>query len=109
MGIYLFLIIDSFAVGMVFAVVHGAAFAGSFLMLQLLLANTFGSKSLGALRGFIVPWQMVANALGPLAATLVYDTTGSYTPILRTYIVLQVLLVLALVFALRGLKPKDSE
>ena len=108
-GIYLFLIIDSFAVGMVFAVVHGGAFAGSFLMLQLLLANTFGSKSLGALRGFIVPWQMVANALGPLAATLVYDTTGSYGPILRTYMGLQVLLVLVLVFALRGLKPKDSE
>ena len=108
-GIYLFLIINSFAVGMVFAVLHGAAFAGSFLMLQLLLANTFGSKSLGTLRGFIVPWQMVANALGPLAATLVYDTTGSYDPILRTYIVLQVLLVLALVFALRGLKPRDSE
>ena len=108
-GIYLFLIINSFAVGMVFAVLHGAAFAGSFLMLQLLLANTFGSKSLGTLRGFIVPWQMVANALGPLAATLVYDTTGSYGPILRTYIGLQVVLVLVLVFVLRGLKPRDSE
>ena len=107
-GIYLFLIIDSFAVGMFFAVLHGAAFAGSFLMLQLLLANTFGSASLGTLRGFIVPWQMVANALGPLAATLVFDTTGSYGPILRTYIVLQVVLVLVLLFALRGLKPRDT-
>ena len=107
-GIYLFLIIDSFAVGMFFAVLHGAAFAGSFLMLQLLLANTFGSASLGTLRGFIVPWQMVANALGPLAATLVFDTTGSYGPILRTYIALQVVLVLVLLFALRGLKPRDT-
>lgn len=108
-GIYLFLMIDSFAVGMFFAVLHGAAFAGSFLMLQLLLANTFGAASLGTLRGFIVPWQMVANALGPLAATLVFDTTGSYGPILRTYIVLQVVLVLVLLFALRGVRPRDSE
>ena len=108
-GIYLFLIIDSFAVGIFFAVLHGAAFAGSFLMLQLLLANTFGSASLGTLRGFIVPWQMVANALGPLAATLVFDTTGGYGPILRTYIVLQVILILVLLFALRGLRPRDSE
>ena len=108
-GIYLFLIIDSFAVGMFFAVLHGSAFAGSFLMLQLLLANTFGSASLGTLRGFIVPWQMVANALGPLAATLVFDTTGSYGPILRTYIVLQVVLVLVLLFFLRGVRPRESE
>ena len=108
-GIYLFLIIDSFAVGIFFAVLHGSAFAGSFLMLQLLLANTFGSASLGTLRGFIVPWQMVANALGPLAATLVFDTTGSYGPILRTYIVLQVLLILVLLFFLRGVRPRDSE
>ena len=108
-GIYLFLMIDSFAVGIFFAVLHGAAFAGSFLMLQLLLANTFGSASLGTLRGFIVPWQMVANALGPLAATLVFDTTGSYGPILQTYIVLQVILILVLLFALRGVKPMDSE
>ncbi len=108
-GIYLFLIIDSFAVGMAFAILHGTAFAGSFLMLQLLLANTFGSASLGALRGFIVPWQMVANALGPLAATLVFDTTGSYGPILQAYIALEVVLVLALLFALRSLKPRAAE
>ena len=108
-GIYLFLIIDSFAVGMAFAILHGTAFAGSSLMLQLLLANTFGSASLGALRGFIVPWQMVANALGPLAATLVFDTTGSYGPILQAYIALEVVLVLMLLFALRSLRPRGAE
>jgi sugar phosphate permease len=99
-GIVLFLLVDSFALGLVFAVLHGASFAGSFLILQLLLADYFGSASLGTLRGFMQPWQMAANAMGPLGATLVYDTMGSYSLILWAYIVLQVVLVLALLLAL---------
>ena len=99
-GILMFLLVDSFALGLLFALIHGVAFGGSALMLQLLLANYNGSASLGALRGFILPWQMTANAMGPLGATLVYDTTGSYSLILGTYIVLQVALILALLLAL---------
>jgi sugar phosphate permease len=99
-GILLFLLVDGFPMGLLFAVLHGASFGGSFLMLQLLLADYYGSASLGTLRGFIVPWQMVANAMGPLTATLVFDTTGSYTLILEAYIVLQVVLILVLLLAL---------
>jgi len=100
LGILLFLLVDGFPLGLLFAVIHGASFGGSFLVLQLLLADHFGSASLGALRGFILPWQMVANAMGPLTATLVFDTTGGYTPIFVTYIVLQGILLLALLFGL---------
>jgi cyanate permease len=99
-GILLFLLVDGFPLGLLFAVIHGASFGGSFLVLQLLLADYFGSASLGALRGFILPWQMVANAMGPLTATLVFDITGGYTPIFVTYIALQGVLLLALLLGL---------
>jgi MFS family permease len=81
-------------------VFHGAFFAGLFLMLQLLVADYYGSASLGTIRGFIFPWQMMANSIGPLAATLVYDFTGSYSFILSVYVVIHVMLVIALIFAL---------
>ena len=102
-GIFLFMNVDNFAFGLLFAVVHGACFAGEFLMLQLLLADYYGSASLSTLRGFTTPMQMVANAIGPLSAALVYDITGSYQLILGIYIGLQVVLVLALLVSLPSL------
>ena len=99
-GIFLFMNVDNFSLGLLFAIIHGACFAGEFLMLQLLLADYYGSASLGTLRGFTTPMQMIANAIGPLSAALVYDITGSYKPILGVYIGLQVVLMLALSISL---------
>ena len=102
-GIFLFRSVDTFSFGLLFALVHGACFAGEFLMLQLLLADYYGSASLSTLRGFTTPMQMVANAMGPLSAALVYDITGSYQLILGVYIGLQIVLVLALLISLPSL------
>ena len=99
-GIFLMLLVSGFLSGLIFAVFHGACFAGLFLMLQLLVADYYGSASLGTIRGFIFPWQMIANSVGPLAATLVYDSTGSYSFILTVYIVIHAVLTAALIFAL---------
>jgi len=103
-GIFLLLFVTNFSMGLGFAVLHGASFGGSFLMLQLLIPDYYGSASIGALRGFIVPWQMFANAMGPLAATLVYDMTSSYTLILIAYVILQIVLIIVLMAALPSKK-----
>ena len=103
-GISILLIVDNFAMGLGFAVIHGACFGGSFLILQLFVPNYFGSASVATLRGFIVPWQMICNAMGPLAATLVFDMTSSYNLILFVYIILQGALILALMTALPSTK-----
>ena len=55
--------------------------------------------TLGALRGVVMPWQMATNAVGPLAATLVFDTQGSYVVILWIYVALQSLVFLGLLAA----------
>lgn len=95
-GILLFIHINNMAIGILFALIHGACFAGTLLVLQILLADYYGSKSLGALRGITTPIQMGANAIGPLSAALVFDTTGSYSPILWVYVFLQILVMLSI-------------
>ncbi|MCY4624411.1 MAG: MFS transporter [Chloroflexi bacterium] len=98
-GTLLLIALDNMAIGAVFAVVHGTAFAGSLLAQQVILADYYGSRHLGALRGVVMPWQMATNAVGPLAATLVFDTQGSYVVILWIYVALQSLVFLGLLAA----------
>ena len=102
-GTLLLLTVGSLWIGMIFAFVHGASFAGSLLAQQVIMADYYGSAHLGALRGVVLPWQMASNAVGPLAATLVFDIRGSYTVILWVYVSIQLLVLLAL---LRARPPK---
>ena len=110
-GTMLLLNVDAVWIGMVFAVVHGASFAGSLLAQQVILADYYGSANLGALRGVILPWQMASNAVGPLAATLVFDIRGDYTVILWMYVAIQLAVLVALVSAhpprLQRIKGRD--
>ena len=98
-GTLLLIALDSVWIGVLFALVHGIAFAGSLLAQQIILADYYGSRHLGALRGAVLPWQMASNAVGPLAATLVFDTQGSYLAILWLYVVIQSLVFFALLAA----------
>tara|TARA_B100000809_G_scaffold144228_1_gene141777 strand:+ start:609 stop:1868 length:1260 start_codon:yes stop_codon:yes gene_type:complete len=102
-GTLLLLNVDALWVGIVFALVHGASFAGSLLAQQVILADYYGSANLGALRGVVLPWQMASNAVGPLAATLVFDIKGDYTVILWIYVAIQLAVLVAL---LRAHPPK---
>ena len=98
-GTLLLISLDSMLIGSIFALVHGVAFAGTLLAQQVILADFYGSRHLGALRGAVLPWQMASNSVGPLAATLVFDTQGSYVAILWLYVVIQALVFLGLLGA----------
>ncbi len=100
-GTLLLMSVDGVWIGMIFAFFHGASFAGSLLAQQVILADYYGSAHLGALRGVVLPWQMASNAVGPLAATLVFDIRGDYTVILWIYVAIQ----LAVLFALLRAHP----
>ena len=64
----------------IFAAVYGFVLGGTNLLINLALANYFGRRSLGAITGFVFPFQLMANSIGPLAAGLTYDLTGGYAP-----------------------------
>ena len=85
--------------GLAFAVIQGTAFGGSLLAQQVILADYYGSRHLGAIRGAVLPWQMASNAIGPLAATLVFDTQGSYAMVFWAYVAMQSLVFFALLAA----------
>lgn len=98
-GIVLLTQVRSMSSALTFAVVHGSFFGGMVLLQNLIYADYFGRRSLGSIRGFTTPFQMAANAVGPLAGALVYDLTGGYTPILVVFTALMAVSALAMVVA----------
>ena len=58
----------------------------------MIFADYYGRESLGAIRGVVWPVQMVANAAGPLAASVTYDVVGNYVAI---FIIFTALILLA--------------
>lgn len=98
-GIVLLTITHSFGMGLLFAALHGMFFGLFQLFQTLMFADYYGRTSLGAIRGFMTVFFMIANAFGPLAATLVFDFSGSYLPILRLYVVLSLVISACIFFA----------
>ena len=61
-----------------FVVIFGATMGGGFMMRPLIVANYFGRGHIGAITGYMRPFQGLTTALGPVVVALVYDTLGSY-------------------------------
>ncbi len=64
----------------VFAISYGFVLGGWNILIGLMIASYFGRRSLGTITGFIAPFQLAANSVGPIAAGLAYDLTGGYVP-----------------------------
>jgi MFS family permease len=99
LGIFILSIADSLGTAYLFALVHGLTFGGIPMLQQLVWADYFGRRSQGAIRGFVTPVQMTANAFGPLTAAFVFDQLGSYVPIFRVYILIYVVASVAIFLA----------
>jgi MFS family permease len=77
-GIMVLLVADSVALAMVFAITFGLSF-GSFVTLsQVIYADYFGRRSMGAIYGSSQPVQLTFNALGPYVAGVWFDHAGTY-------------------------------
>ena len=62
----------------VFSIVFGLGFGGSFTMIQLTCVETFGQKSLGKILGIVNMVDPIGGALGPVVAGQLRTATGSY-------------------------------
>jgi MFS family permease len=62
--------------------VYGLAWGGFWLLQPLMLANYFGSRNLGAIRGVNQPFMAIASGISPIAAAAIFDATGEYTWVL---------------------------
>jgi MFS family permease len=69
----------------IYALTHGLG-AGSWLpTMSMLVSTSFGLASYGAIFGTASFVQCIGTATGPLIAGLVYDVTGTYTPVFITF------------------------
>ena len=98
-GVFVMSLINDLRTAYIFAIVHGFCFGGMPMLQQIVWADYFGRESQGAIRGIVTPIQMLCNALGPLAATLVFDNTGSYISIFYAFLLIYIIAAFAMAFA----------
>ena len=87
------------AVALFWAVYLGVINGGIHTLMQVIYADYYGSRSLGAIRGLNAPAQMGANSLGPLAAAVAFDYRGDYFLIFALYGILLVFSSLSIFLA----------
>ena len=75
------------------AVLFGAGIGGILTMIPVAWASYFGRAHFGAIRGITLPAQVGGQAIGPLAAGVLHDLTGSYASGLGVFAVLSLLAV----------------
>ena len=86
-------------VALFWAVYLGVLNGGMQTLTQVIYADYYGSRSLGAIRGLNAPAQMGANSLGPLAAAVAFDYRGDYFLIFALYGILLVFSSLSIFLA----------
>ena len=83
--------VDGPLLGYASAVMFGAGMGGILTMIPVAWANYFGRAHFGAIRGITLPAQVGGQAMGPLAAGVLHDLTGSYASGLTAFAVLSLL------------------
>ena len=61
-----------------FVIFFGLTMGGSFILRPLIVANYFGREHIGAITGYMRPFQALTGAIGPVAVAAAYDAQGSY-------------------------------
>ncbi len=93
----LFLTVDNTAMAFVVATLFGFGLGGLLVVPSVIVADYFGRRSLGAVRGFVEPWVGGGQAAGALGAGLIYDITGNYRavfPMLTAFAILAAVVIL---------------
>ena len=83
--------VDGPLLGYASAVLFGAGLGGILTMIPVAWANYFGRAHFGAIRGITLPAQVGGQAMGPLAAGVLHDLTGSYASGLTAFAVLSLI------------------
>jgi MFS family permease len=81
----------------VFAFIFGVALGGDYMIIPLMAAELFGVKVMGRVMGLIITLDGVAEALAPMLAAWLRDTTGSYANGFASLIILAVIGTVAVV------------
>ena len=95
---------DSYVEALLFAVLFGVTTSMRGIIETLLIANYFGRKSLGTIRGFARMWTVIST-IGPVFGGFTRDITGTYTLTFLVFAAAAGLMFLTMVFATQPVKP----
>jgi len=95
----------TYPMAVLFAIVFGAANGGWTTGERLLLANYFGRRHLGAIRGFAAPLRGTVSPFGAVIAGLIYDRTGNYNQAFFMFAIMSLLVFIAMFLAVPPQKP----
>jgi MFS family permease len=83
----------------------GISLGGMLVVPSVAIANYYGRKSLGTIKGFTEPFGSAGTAFGALLSGLIYDTTGSYE---YAFLIMGLSSILALIITARISLPKPK-
>jgi MFS family permease len=66
----------------VWSMIYGVSTGGFWLLQPLTLANYFGARNLGAIRGFNQPFLAIASGIAPISAAVLFDAADSYVGVM---------------------------
>ena len=101
------LVADNYPLAVLFAVLFGLATGAGSIIENLLWADYFGRRHLGAIRSFGAPFR-IASPTGPALTGLLFDRTGSYTVPFLVFTGIFLVMTVAMFFATPPEKPAAS-
>ncbi|MFC2005073.1 MFS transporter [Chloroflexota bacterium] len=90
-----------------FAVIFASAWAGIAVLQSMLVAESFGMRSLSLITGILVFSFSIGSTIGPTMAGYIFDTTGSYQRHFLISVAVSTI-SLILVFFLRPISEKEG-
>ncbi len=100
----LFLLVETPAVAFVVAAVFGIGLGGLLVVPPVVMADYFGRSSLGAIRGITEPFVSGGQAVGGIAAGLIFDLSDSYEGTFPMFTVAALIGVVLIVLARRPVR-----
>ena len=100
---------SSLSTGIPMGFLLGVGVGGIHLLLRLTWADYYGRLHLGSIRGLTLPAQIGGQAIGPIIAGFMYDSTGGYeTPFTAFGIIVAFAAVMVLTATPPGPLPQGS-
>ncbi|MBI4306607.1 MAG: MFS transporter [Chloroflexi bacterium] len=103
-----FLLVDSIGMAYLAALLFGFGLGGLLVVPPVILADYFGRKSLGSIRGATEPFVSFAQALGAVGAGLVWDITKSYDGVFPAFTAVAGVAFLLLLLARAPARPTPA-
>lgn len=92
--------------GLIASGILGSGVGGLHLLLRLAWAEYYGRQYLGTIRGVTLPVQLGGQAVGPIAAGVLFDATGGYH---GAFVGFAVVVVVGSLLVLAAVPPRRTE